>query len=29
VFCGELAAAALLVEESRSVHEAAGIAEAP
>ena len=29
VFCGELAAAASLVEESRSVHEAAGIAEAP
>jgi ATP/maltotriose-dependent transcriptional regulator MalT len=29
VFCGELAAAAALVEESRSVHEAAGIAEAP
>jgi DNA-binding CsgD family transcriptional regulator len=29
VFCGELTAAALLVEESRSVHEAAGIAEAP
>src|SRR6516164_2806099 len=28
-FCGELAAAASLVEESRSVHEAAGIAEAP
>ena len=29
VFCGELVAAASLVEESRSVHEAAGIAEAP
>jgi DNA-binding CsgD family transcriptional regulator len=29
VFCGELAEAAALVEESRSVHEAAGIAEAP
>jgi DNA-binding CsgD family transcriptional regulator len=29
VFCGELAVAASLVEESRSVHEAAGIAEAP
>jgi DNA-binding CsgD family transcriptional regulator len=29
VFCGELAAAASLVEESRSIHEAAGIAEAP
>ena len=29
VFCGELTAAASLVEESRSVHEAAGIAEAP
>jgi DNA-binding CsgD family transcriptional regulator len=29
VFCGELVAAAALVEESRSVHEAAGIAEAP
>jgi DNA-binding CsgD family transcriptional regulator len=29
VFCGEIAAAAALVEESRSVHEAAGIAEAP
>src|SRR6516165_749559 len=29
VFCGELAAAAALVEESRSVHEAASIAEAP
>ena len=29
VFRGELAAAAALVEESRSVHEAAGIAEAP
>jgi len=29
VFCGELAAAASLVEESRSVHEAARIAEAP
>jgi DNA-binding CsgD family transcriptional regulator len=29
VFCGELAAAASLVEESRSVHEAAAIAEAP
>ena len=29
VFGGELAAAASLVEESRSVHEAAGIAEAP
>ena len=29
VFCGELAAAASLVEESRSVHDAAGIAEAP
>jgi DNA-binding CsgD family transcriptional regulator len=29
VFCGELTAAASLAEESRSVHEAAGIAEAP
>src|SRR6516165_2855657 len=29
VFCGELAAAASLVEESRSVQEAAGITEAP
>jgi DNA-binding CsgD family transcriptional regulator len=29
VFCGELVAAVSLVEESRSVHEAAGIAEAP
>ena len=29
VFCGELAAAASLVEENRSVQEAAGIAEAP
>jgi DNA-binding CsgD family transcriptional regulator len=29
VFCGELAAAASLVEESRSVAEAAGILEAP
>ena len=29
VFCGELAEAAALVEESRSVHDAAGIAEAP
>ena len=29
VFCGELTEAASLVEESRSVHEAAGIAEAP
>jgi DNA-binding CsgD family transcriptional regulator len=29
VFCGEVTAAASLVEESRSVHEAAGIAEAP
>ena len=29
VFCGELTTAASLVEESRSVHEAAGIAEAP
>jgi ATP/maltotriose-dependent transcriptional regulator MalT len=29
VFCGELAAAAALVEESRSVQEAAGITEAP
>ena len=29
VFCGELTAAASLNEESRSVHEAAGIAEAP
>ncbi len=29
VFCGELAAAASLVEESRSVHEAAEISEAP
>jgi len=29
VFCGDLIAAAALVEESRSVHEAAGIAEAP
>ena len=29
VFCGELAAAASLVEESRSVHDAPGIAEAP
>ena len=29
VFCGELTAAASLVEENRSVQEAAGIAEAP
>jgi len=29
VFCGELAAAASLVEENRSVQEAAGITEAP
>jgi DNA-binding CsgD family transcriptional regulator len=29
VFCGELAAAASLVEENRQVQEAAGIAEAP
>jgi ATP/maltotriose-dependent transcriptional regulator MalT len=29
VFCGDLAAAAALVEEARSVYEAAGIAEAP
>ena len=29
VFCGELAAAASLVEEARSVREAAGVTEAP
>jgi DNA-binding CsgD family transcriptional regulator len=29
VFCGELSAAAVLVEEARSVHEAAGISEVP